>query len=48
MPSVLEYCGDNVKSNKKIVRRAVKIDGRTLLYAAPNLRNDPKLVLLAV
>ncbi len=45
---ILQNAADNIKSNKKVVLKAVSLDGRNLEYAAEELQNDKEVVYAAV
>lgn len=45
---ILQNAADNIKSNKKVVLKAVSLDGRNLEYAADELQNDKEVVFVAV
>ena len=45
---LLNYTAENIKSNKEIVLKAVKINGWNLQYASEELKNDKEVVFVAV
>jgi hypothetical protein len=45
---ILNYTAENIKSNKEIVLKAVKINGWNLQYASEELKNDKEVVFEAV
>lgn len=45
---VIAYADEKIHSNKKIMLKAVKIDGQMLYYASKEIRDDKEVVLEAV